>query len=303
MLDNITSRLSFDGIGTSGYLKKAPSYIDNCYEAIHPTTKIPYLKGNLNNLSISISNTGLNISGSIPKYKNNNNFETLSMHEYKDIYTEISDLLHQPIYNSNVSKVEFGTSLEVVNSPKEYYPFLAYSNGYERNLMKGSLYFINTLRTLKFYNKRTELIKNGFVFPLELKNNNYLRYELKYDKNIANQFNKAKVQVHDLYNQELFNLLVQDWKAQFDKIIKHQTTTYEDMTSKTGQILLLEKYIHEKGMDETLQYIKTLKSKFSTEREYYRFRASIKEVNKTGVKSELMQELEDKINIMVDSLL
>lgn len=303
MLDNITTRLSFDGFGTSGYIKQVPTYIDNCYEAIHPITKIPYLKGNLNNLSISIYNNGLNINGSIPKYRNNNNFETLSRQEIEDSYLEISDKLHQPIYDSNVSKFEFGTNLQVDKSPKDYYPFLAYSNGYTRNLIKGSLYFINNLRSQVFYNKKTELIKKGFVFPLELKDHNYLRHELNYERNIANQFNRQKIQVHDLYNQDFFNVLVLDWKAQFDKITKHQTTTYQNMTSKNAHNLLMEMYIQEKGLDATLEYIKTLKNNFSTERDYYRFRASIKQTIQTGVKSELMQELEEKINIVVDSIL
>ena len=65
-------------------------------------------------------------------------------------------------------------------------------------------------------------------------NRNVIRYELRYKNRIAENFNKSEIKASDLYNEDFYIQLIENYKTTFQNInkIRQINLNYEYMKSK-----------------------------------------------------------------------
>lgn len=258
--------------------------------------------GNYKSLHIRINQNGISIVGSLAKFSLPNNINTLTRSSAERAFYALSDELCLDVAKSKVYRIDFAQNLIMKCSPEMYYPYLGVSNHYQRVINPHSLYFNNKLRQKVFYDKIEESKIKGVELPLVVKNQNLLRYELRYLSRISNQFNTNEILVKDLYKEEFYIKLFDNWFSEFNNITKvyNQNMSLENPKTEKGFIEnLATLYVLEHGQSKIFEMIEELKSQkvFENPEYYSRLKGKINEMVKVKPKDkpQLLIELEQKI--------
>jgi len=295
MYDTLKLWIANEEIKDSRYLIKVPTILNNVSE--HQTEFGNYYTGYLDNLKVSCGETGISINGSINKYWHQNNFNTMTKQQTELSVNKLSDLLSVEVSNSDVKRIDLAHNFIVNEEPNSYYNLLGASSRYNRLEQSKSVYYSNKLRTKLFYNKIAEgKSKNEFI-PKVWTNKNVLRYELRYTSRLPKQFNTAHVKAYDLYNENFYIDIIDNWIKEYFEIKKNKLFTPNNMnlTNKDAKEYLLSALIGMIGQNEVLKLTENWKDKFSTIRESHRFKKSLTELKGLTEESPLIDELDTKI--------
>lgn len=170
----------------------------------------------------------MSIFGSPTKYLFGTNANNYNMRDFENSIDKLSNDLNIDLSYYNVYYIEIGANMVVRRSPEVY---LSKIIGHKENTIKKSIindyetvYLENKIRkNLTLYNKTKEA-KNKI--PIELKNKNVLRYELKYKKKIHETL-KMHLTIGKLYTAEVYNDLLTRWRNEFNNILFIHKNTFD----------------------------------------------------------------------------
>ncbi len=302
MYDNLDLTVTKDQSQGTDFLQTIPQFL----------TKVPnqgvnqygkYVTGYLDNLKISISESRVKIyNSSICKYYLGDNFKTLTKGDTKRAIEKISDCLHLPFHLANVTRIDFAKNLIMQFDEKVYYPYLGEAQYYNRLEQNNGLYYNNQLRQLVFYGKEYEQRLKRQPVPELYKNRNVLRYEMRFKKQLRQQFNRPEITAGLLYDETFYSGLVTRWKDEYLSIqkINSKLTSMKPTGSKKELAENLALYtILELGQPQVLNKVKEWQESGEiSKKQAYDLRTFIKQLSKTPVNekgNDLMNELDRKV--------
>lgn len=211
-----------------------PAFLPSSLQRIAITDRngVTSINGHLNNLRVSIYQTGVSVKGSICSYALQSNLGTLTRQEVEHATQQLSDELGLPMSRAKITRIDVAKSLLVSASPLAYLPYLGDSQHYKRLVQPKSLYYQNAQRQLLIYDKIAEAKRSGVSLPEIWKGKNVLRYELRFLGRLAQQFNRAIVTAADLYKENFYMNLIDRWVNEFQAIRKIRHIDFDFMAMK-----------------------------------------------------------------------
>ena len=242
--------------------------------------------------------------GSISKYYLGDNIKSIGRSDTQRAIEHLSDTLQVNFIDSQVKRVDAGLSIDTQHPPKAYYSLFGVSERYTRNTYKGSLYYRLGQREKIFYNKLADAKAKGMFIPDFLANKNLFRYELRYKRKLDQQFNKAEILASDLYNEDFYMNLLDNWYKEYLNINKMATSQINPDEIKTPSDFtnhILKSAILASGIDisehleQQMNQAKAIGVFEPKDRKYYtRTKAMVNKMLSSGIQSELIQELDTK---------
>lgn len=302
MYDNIEMALTKEQSPGIGFLKTIPQLLTNVSNNGNNQFG-EYVTGYLDNLKVSISENRVKISdSSLCKYLLGDNFKTLTRGDTKRAIDKISDNLHLPFHLSNITRIDLANNL-ILQFPEEiYYPYLGEAQYYKRLPQPNGLYYNNQLRQLVFYGKEYEQRVKRQPIPELYKNKNVLRYEIRFKKQLRQQFKKPEITAGLLTDQAFYNDLVSRWKNEYlaiqkinSKLINMKPTgSKKELAENLALFTILEL-----GQPQVLSKVKEWQiSGDISKKQAYDLRTFIKELTKAPINekgNDLINELNKKV--------
>ncbi len=223
MYDSVAFCLPADVVRNTNLLHEIPDHLSN-HVVITERTGRRYVKGNLKGiLTVNINEHCLKISkGSLAKYHHGNNLGLLGRCTVKESIEMLSDELHLPMKRADVYRMDIACTINTKFKPASYFPFLGDSNYLNREMIKGSLYYLNERRAINFYDKTQELINCPPIIPINPPipiGANILRYELRYKRGLKHQF-KLAVKAETLHDDDFYCDLIKRLHNAYNSISK-----------------------------------------------------------------------------------
>ena len=303
MYDTVNLWLGRDAVSNTDLLAVTPYLLtDICNEGINNKTGISYVSGRLDSYRVTVSDIGLSLKGSLPKYYLGDNLQTLTRQDTQRAFEKLSDSLHLPFSLANVYRLDIANNLLLDYKPEMYFPYLGTAPYYKRFLQPTSLYYTNGLRQLVFYDKVKETKKKNSEIPPIWLGCNVLRYEVRFLKSLSKQF-KVDIKGVSLFNESFYIKVVKRWQNEFLKISKKQSLNLNTSSlNKPKDVLnqILAKALIELGEPRFFELVDELKEKnvFPHDRYYSRTKAMFREICKNPAyttDSKLVLELEKKV--------
>ncbi|UFH54814.1 phage/plasmid replication protein [Spirosoma sp. KNUC1025] len=268
------------------------------------------VSGYLSNLRVSAAGAGLWIKGSLCTYYHKNNFGNLTRQDTQRVIEQLSDILSLPINRANVGRVDVGKTMLTKHPPTVYLAELGLCKYYARLSQPKSIRYQNGKRVLAFYDKRAEGKQARLITPAIWTNKNTLRYEARFVSRLPKQFNRTEIVATDLYDEDFYIGLIDQWVSEFEKIQKvgridvnlEQAMKSVKDFSQTAERLLIQQLGGELAALELVE-LNRQKGEYKNRTEVKRLKDRIKELSQqsTGKSeraeagSELMEELGAKV--------
>jgi hypothetical protein len=302
MFDTLKLYLRQDSVRDTDLLAEIPVFLEDL--TAHEKQDQIHYSGSLKNLRVYVSERGVSIQGSLSKFYLSDNMQTLRRQDTEQAIQKLSDDLHLPIKEAQVSRVDFAHNFIMQYEPNVYYPYLGESQYFKRYIQPESLYYKNGSRTKLFYDKPAEAKSKGYKIPEVWTSKNVLRYEIRYQKRLTKQFKEPVIKAGTLFNEKFYIELVKRYVSDFKSIHKHSEISLDTVNMKTpkdfwDQMALL--MINRIGQAGAVDLVEELRAKQVFEKpEYYsRLKKEIRDKSKKFSASDstpLIQELESKVS-------
>ena len=302
MYDNLDLTVKKEHCPGTDFVKSAPQYLTNVSN--HGVNQFgEYVTGYLDSLKVSISDNRVKIyNSSICKYYLGDNFKTLSKGDTKRAIEKISNCLHLPFQKANVTRIDFAQNLIMQYNEKVYYPYLGEAQYYNRLEQNNGLYYNNQKRQLLFYGKEYEQKIKRQPIPELYKNRNVLRFEMRFRKQLRQQFKHHEITAGLLSDEVFYSNLVKRWKNEYLAIQKINTKLIgmKPTGSKKEFIENLALFtVLEIGQPQVLSKVKEWQeSGIISKKQAYDIRISIKQLSKKPIDengNDLINEMDKKI--------
>ena len=261
MYDTVGLRLIVeDGRGVSP-MEGIPSLLDRLVGVNHlPGSE--YVTGYLGDLKITARPNSVRVSrGSLCKWHFGDNYQTLDRRGAQVAIEHLSDILHLPMAEADVTRLDFGPNLIMKHPVSAYLGHLGALRYYKRNEASDGLYYLGYGKGLSFYDKNRERASAGEPIPGLYAGRDVLRYEIRYTERIPKQLNRPYVTAADLYDRTFFDEMLHRWRDIYKAIqkINDITPDFSMITKKSelnrlGVLALVEKY---GGQQKFIGHIKT----------------------------------------------
>lgn len=304
MFDTLKLYLRQDSVRDTDLLAEVPVYLENI--TAHEKQDQIHYSGSLKNLKIYVSERGVSIQGSLAKYYLSDNMQTLRRQDTEQAIKKLSDDLHLPINEAQVSRVDFAHNFIMQYEPEVYYPYLGESQYFKRYIQPESLYYKNGNRTKLFYDKPAEAKSKGFEIPEVWTAKHVLRYEIRYRRRLDKQFKEPEVRARTLYQEQFYIKLIDRYVSDFKSIHKHSEINLDTENMRTpkdfwDQMALL--MIDRIGQNGAVDLVEELRAKDVLDKpEYYsRLKKQIRDKSKKFSASDsapLIEELESKVSAL-----
>lgn len=296
MYDNVGLWMPSEKINWSGYKETIPALLSNVSYSEKQNGNW-WINGSLENLRIAVGEAGISIKGSPNKYVHGYNYAALTRQEFKHGIEKISDTFNMDIKKSTASKIDVAHNFCMKEDVSSYYNYLGTSQYYTRQNYENSLYYRNKQRTVIFYDKIKEGLKNGETTPTAWLGKNVLRYELRFLGRLLKQLNIASITAEDLYNDEVYIQVLDRWILEYENIIKNKVMNpiKETLTNKEAKDYLLSALVAEYGQNKVFSIVDGWNDKFTTKKEAQRFKKSLNGLSGLTMESDLIQELSSKV--------
>ena len=273
---------------TTGYLR-SPSGHEGC------------------DLKVSVDHNGFIRIGktSLCKWLHGDNLvHYLTRTDTKYCIEAIGDILHMPIMDSNITRLDFGYNMILEGKPKFYIPHLGELARYNRlQIKEESIYYSNSLRKYVVYDKIKEQKSRNKSIPADLKNENIIRLELQINDGVARYFRESFVKTRMLYDVDFYSKCLEYWSNHYYKIqkINNVMLNFGEVTTKThlyqfGILCAIEKY----GELRLLQQIRgAQQSKKLTRKQAHVLREAIASASRSSqftMECPFIMELDTQIN-------
>jgi len=238
MYDNIDFKLRNADVSGIDFLSETPCYFDVSGE--HYFNGDAVITGKLDNFSITVNRGGINIKdGSLCKYYLGDNFKTLGRSETKRAIEQLSDTLHLPIEQAQVTRLDIAQNFIVKQTVQVYFNhFGELKHGGRSPVTRDGetegIYYYQSRGLLVFYDKIKEQQAKRQPIPELYQNRNVLRYEQRYKGRLSKSFNVERVTAQMLFDEAFYIKVIDLWKDSYFNIkkINDITLNFEAMKGK-----------------------------------------------------------------------
>lgn len=304
MYDSVDFKINSNEVKGIDFLSEIPCCFDNVAEHHYSDGKTT-ITGTLENYKISVSNECVKIgNGSLCKYYLGNNFDTMTREYTRMAIEKLSDTLHLPIDQAQITRIDVAQNLILEHPTEVYWNHLGASYPNKRLLQSDGLYYKNPRGLLVFYDKIKEQKKKRQTIPELYRDKNVLRYEARYTNRLNNTFKVNQVTGSLLYDEAFYSGLMNRWEDSYKAInkINDVTINFEAMKTKRefnimGILSLVEKVGGEMAMIDQIN--ESYKIGKLTKRQAFDLRKSTKEACKLKdgitIESDVIKELNNKV--------
>jgi hypothetical protein len=267
----------------------------SAFKRINDTNAL-ILIGWIKNIRVTVSKSGVSITGSLCKFFNGNNYYSMSRNQTMLCILSLQVALGLSLQNAIVRRIDFGCCLIMNAQPENYFTGLGISGRYESWQREHSLYYETGYKSLIFYNKNSEMMSNRHCILPEEMCSNTLRYEIRLKRQINYQLNREQVLVRHLYEVSFYNEMIIRWANEYESIHKNRTLQplKNKLTAKDGVEYTLASLMILQGTNNVTRLISVVKDKF-TQGSYARYQKKLKNLKFLSKESELITELNAKI--------
>lgn len=293
MIDNIKLSLPRcrDMLDISGYL-------DNGNENCSMKTGEVSVYGNVENIKVTQYFGGYSIQGSLPKFLYGNNVCQLTRKEVGLAIEKLSDRLHLPLDDADITKIEVGANICLAKQHTAYTRLLGDMPRMQRVSMADSLYYQGSgkvyPRQYYFYDKVAEVKKHGGTMPQGLEAANMMRYEMRLNGRLPFQLSIPEFKGSTLQDRKVYQELINRWLNGYLSINKLVNMEDEHlkkgMSVKEAQEVFIAQQIAKGGSSMIDEFIAKLRQNECFDNRLYYNR----------VKSNL-QKLASKTKLSVDN--
>lgn len=303
MVDTLKILMRPEQLGNLDILGELPLILDRptIHEPLEGTRSISgYLKG----MHVSASESGLRLSGSIPKYLWRQNIVTPTRNEIKQALDELGDTLGIDLHQSRVLKLHISGTIKTSYRPGIYFDYLGSAQYYQRGSFLNSLYYENGFRNMNFYDKAKEATAKRGHIPRSYQGCNLFRMECRLERNPAKYFKVKELSAADLWSEKGYQAMVQYWLDSYMKINKVQQLKIdaENIHTPTDyfEYLMLVGLETIGGLEGAFAQIEELRGRRALERPEYYSRAKTSLRKKAQKASgnqpnDLILELDNKV--------
>lgn len=302
MYDNIDLTVNREHCNNTNFINSIPQHLTKVVSE-GASEYGEYVIGYLDNAKIKISENRVKFyDSSICKYYLGDNFKTLSKGDTQRAIEKLSDSLHLPFNLANVTRIDFAQNLIVKYNEQIYYPYLGEAQYYNRLPQNNGLYYNNQKRQLLFYGKEHEQKVKKQPIPELYQNQNVLRFEMRFKKQLRKQFNKPEVIASLLYDDVFYFNLVKRWRNEYLAIqkVNSKLIGMNPTGSKKEFIENLALFsILELGQAQVLKKVEEWQKKgMITKKQAYDLRTATKQLSKVKMNeqdNDLIAELDKKV--------
>ena len=158
------------------------------------------VEGKLGNLKVVITEMEIKVYGSIAKYLNGDNLETLSLEKLRDAVKKLENELGVPVHKGKIKRVDLAGTFQMKEKPQLYLNKLGWLDNVTRSTFESTtLYYTKKgERQLRFYDKTREMKRKGQVVNIA----NLLRYEYAFERKRIRKLFKRDLTVEELQNKD-----------------------------------------------------------------------------------------------------
>lgn len=284
-------------------------FLDKAKDQIDHATGEVITFGSLEGLKVSIFTSGISVIGSLAKYLYSNNIYSLDRRSTAEAVEKLSDGLHLNIADAKITGLEFGTQFVMNHTPEEYLRKLGEMPRLQRyHFEVGTLYYKprgkQQLKVFAFYDKKEDAMVKGMSLPAGLGDANLLRYEMRYNQRLPQQFGVSEVTASTLSERKFYRDMVKRYQDNYFSISKQN----QIKTNIMGEIktvsdafnVLVARLINQSDQTQIAAFIEELKGArtFEDRKNYVRLKKKIQEVAtkaEISVSDELIKELDNEI--------
>ena len=277
--------------------------------------------GHINGLRVTVTAKHVKVSGSLSKYFRGTNLDSLTLLQVEKAIKRLGKDLGVPMIKADVERVDMAENFEMSRPPEFYISKMQSLGECCPNKWKGTTYFPSNGVLLRFYDKSKEVRKKrknqkntpgAFSTSVE---QNLLRYEICFGKKAIRRMFGHQLKAKDLYDKDIFWRLVSEWLYSYDEIgiisdklfdvsfeqIKTLSDFEEWCICIAHSVVGLPSFVkgrfsvRERSLDESNGNKKDGQDRQYHKRIQDKIRGAMKHFSGTMGKTELMQELTDKI--------
>ena len=307
MNDTANFNLSMDRIGSfdiNHILLKIPDLMTTIHKIDDTVTYKGHIGGNYR---IVLNEKGVKLYGSLPKYFNSHNFDSLNITDTKRAIEKLSDDLLLPVAKSKVSRLDIiPQNIITTYQPQNYYPYFTTSKYFQKIVHQKSIEYRNHKKSKILYDKTAQAKSKRENIPTHWTNKNLLRYELRLMNRLPTQFNMQEVKASDLYSEKFQILCLNKWHEEFKSINTLNTISNNmDNIKNPSDVMQYIAFmgLSSMGYENALKFVDFLKEKetMSNKEAYSRTKAKIKQLAKSKNITE-QSELITELNVKVDEI-
>lgn len=273
-------------------------YLDNGNENCSMKTGEVSVYGNVENIKVTQYFGSYSIQGSLPKFLYGNNVCQLTRKEVGLAIEKLSDRLHLPLDDADITKIEVGANICLAKQHTAYTRLLGDMPRMQRVSMADSLYYQGSgkvhPRQYYFYDKVAEVKKHGGTIPQGLEAANMMRYEMRLNGRLPFQLSIQEFKGSTLQDRVVYQELINRWLNGYLSINKLVNMEDEHlkkgMSVKEAQEVFIAQQIAKGGSSMIDEFIAKLKQNECFDNRLYYNR----------VKSNL-QKLASKTKLSVDN--
>lgn len=206
-------------------------YIENAKSNVNTETGELWGSGFLKNMHVSFNGAFVVVEGSIGGFLFPNNSRIPKRQDVATAIEQLSDLLHLPLANAQVVRLDCGYHWNMEQPASRYLPQLCEATYFDRiKITESSLKYSKggkkETNVLVFYDKAKECqdknkpLADGY-------GNNVLRYECRWLNRVASQFGVGQLLASTLTDENFYYSMVRKWGDFYENIRKSYGTNYD----------------------------------------------------------------------------
>lgn len=304
MYDTVYFKINQRDVGGVDFLAEIPLYLERVGQ--HYFDGVPVISGMIDNLRVTASQHQVKVKdGSLCKFYFGDNYQTMNRHDVQLAIEELSDRLHLPMWNANITRLDIAQNIIMKYPVEVYFNHLGLLSRAQRLQQPSGLYYNFRGGQYCFYDKNREQKVHNEPIPPLYQNRNVLRVELRYLQRLPQRLNRLEVKGATLFDEMFINGLIHQWRDGYRAIqkINDVSINFEIMKGKKElNRIAIAYYVEQQGGELAFyaQIKEGQKRGELSDRQAYDLREAVKSACslRDGVttKNEAIQELNTKID-------
>lgn len=227
MIDTIKLKLNYIEQPTNSI----GQYLENATNNVNVDTGEAWGSGMLRNMHVHYNGGSVSVEGSVGGFLFPNNSRIPKRQDVSTAIEQLSDLLHLPMINAQVVRLDCGYHWNMQNPANRYLSQLWEATYFDRvQLSETTLRYTKggkkETNVLMFYDKTKESKDKGKSL-LDGYGENVLRYECRWMSRIARQFGVGVLLASTLTNEDFYRSMVCKWGEFYENIKKSYQGEYD----------------------------------------------------------------------------
>jgi hypothetical protein len=238
-------------IDSIGFFVPEASINSDCLSGIKPHMNGEGFRGSLGNLVITQEDRGVYVKGSLPKFLNGENANSLTRQGLREALGKIEAETRLNTHIAQVRQLEIGATLSVEKPPRRYLETWGPVSRYSKDIYGNgkTVTYHTKSRSFSGYDKGAEMTPKALPWPYA--GRYCLRLELRYQKGLKPLLGRF-LSPWEILEIEHYNDFIERWKQFYFSIPKRRLMfiDMEDVTPKKLERSLASFGLHSYGLDK-----------------------------------------------------